>query len=533
MQSFFQKHKRVMDNLIWLSWAVVFALCFPVYNFSIMIWFIFIPVLVYIYQNPAHKSLHFAFFYSIVYWLMTLFWLIAFHEVSVPLIAPAYSLYNAFLFFLIIILSTRYKKLRWLILPMVWVSGELLRASGYLGFKWNMVGDALWQTPMLMQTADIWGMYGVSFVVLLVNSVLAEVIYSWIKKGDLIKALKAKKLPIAVMGGVFAFVLVYGIIRFHQYEKITKESPQEKLALLQPNVGSFEPWWEKRWEQFDDVWNWHAEAALENVDLVVWSETMLRSFVWPYMNYNPQHPKRVLVERYLDLVNEFNIPILMAYPLLKEGKPYNSVELFLPGVPGRQSFSKIHLTPFGEWFPLYQYIPIVNKAMEAMGAGAFNPGSDFTVFRSRKAKFAAMICFEDIFSLMARKYIKKGVNYFLNSTNDGWAYRWNVGSDLPLWQHIAGVVGVAISVRRPIARAVNTGVTGIVDANGTMRISPVPIYQKGIYIADIAVIDEKIQTIYVRFGYLFPYIVLLIVFTMVMYTILGERLKKWLVKEKV
>lgn len=532
MTPFFRKHKKLLDNLVWLSWAVMLALCYPVYNFSFLVWFAFIPVLVYVYQNPAHKSLHYAFFYSFVYWMMTLFWLIAFHEVSMPLIAPAYSLYNAFLFFLVIFLSTRFKKIRWLVLPMVWVSGELLRASGYLGFKWNMIGDALWQTPVLMQTADIWGVYGLSFIVLMVNAVLAELIYVWIKKQDLIKALKARCLPLAVTSGLMLFVLLYGVIQYRHYERVTTEAPVEKLALLQPNVGSFEPWWDKRWEHYSAVWNMHAEAALENVDIIVWSEMMLRSYVWPYQSYHPQHPRRVLVERYLALVKEFNTATLMTYPLLSGDQSYNSAEFFQPGEPGRQSFSKIHLTPFGEWFPLYQHIPIVNKAMEAMGAGGFYPASQFTVFRSRRAKFAVMICFEDIFSLMARKYIKRGVNYFLNATNDGWAYRWQVGSDLPLWQHIAGVVGVAISVRRPIARAVNTGVTGIVDPTGTMRVSPVPLYQQGVYIDSIAVIDENIQTLYVRFGYLFPYLVLAVLSVMVLVPAIKEILAGRKTKEK-
>ncbi len=494
-----------------------------------MIWIIFIPVLIYAYDQPLHRTLRLAFFYSMVYWLMTLFWLIAFHEVSMPFITPIYSLYNALGFFLIIVLSKRYKKIRFLFLPLVWVSLEILRSSGYLGFKWNLVGDALWKTPVLMQTADIWGVYGLSFIVLLVNSVLAEFVHSWIEKGNVLKALKRNKVALSVTTGLMSFVLIYGVIQYNRYSRITIDSPQEKIALLQPNQPSFDrDWLKEQWINYYDMWDLHAEASLEDPDMIVWSEVMFKSFLLTFAQYNENHPYRKFADRVLAFPTEFNVPVLMTFPLAqtkdRKREYFNTVSFIQPGQKSGPLFSKIHLTPFGEWFPLYQYIPFVNKMMEKLGAGAYTPAKDFVIFSSKKAKFASMICFEDVFGLMARKYVRRGVNYFVNSTNDGWAYRWSVGSDFPLWQHISDVVGVAVSVRRPIARAVNTGVSGFVDASGDIRVSSIPIYQRGVYVDNIAVIDENIHTIYVRFGFLFPYLVLIVLLGFVVHwTFSAER----------
>ena len=524
--------KNLSEHLLWLIWAIGYALVVPTYNVSVLIWFIFIPVLVYAYKKPLKKTLKMAFFYSMIYWLMTLYWLTAFDGVSMPFIVPIYSTYYAFLFLIIVILAKRFPKVRFLIFPTVWTVGELIRSTGYFGFKWNLVGDALWHTPQLMQTADIWGIYGVSFLVLLVNAALAEWVMQWIQSQDMKKGFQKAVVPLSVVLFLFSFNLIYGINRYNYYSRMTKQARKIRLALFQPNFGSFDPWWRERWKYYGIIWKMHAEAALDNPDLMVWSEVMMRNLLWPYLNYYPDHPNRVYVERYLDLPNSFNVPVLMTHPMYSNRKFYNSADLVKPHQSGYTHYAKIHLTPFGEWFPLYQYIPIVNTMMEKLGAGAYSPAKNFTIFHLKKSKFAVLICFEDVFALMARKFVKKGVNYFVNETNDGWAYRWNVGSDLPLWQHVAGVVGVAISVRRPIARAVNTGVSGIVDANGHFRPSKTPIYKRGVDVDEIAVIDSNIKTIYVCFGYLFPYFLLVIVVSMLAWMAFFDAKSKNILKKE-
>jgi apolipoprotein N-acyltransferase len=188
-------------------------------------------------------------------------------------------------------------------------------------------------------------------------------------------------------------------------------------------------------------------------------------------------------------------------------RAYNSAELINPFNGTEQFYAKIHLVPFGEWLPYYQKIPFVRTVIEQAGAASYSPWTNFTVMQTAKAKFGVMICFEDLFAILARKFVKLGINYFLNTTNDGWAYRWQIGSDLPLWQHVSGATLVAISVRRPIARAVNTGVTCVIDLTGKTAYSDVPIYQRGVFVHDISIIDASVKSIYVRFGFLFPYLI--------------------------
>ncbi|NPV00960.1 MAG: apolipoprotein N-acyltransferase [Brevinematales bacterium] len=525
MRPIFQKSSKLWPHVIWLAWAVGYAFCFPTYNMSFLIWIIFVPVLVFAYRQPYNKTVFYSFFYSLLFWVMTLFWLMAFHEISLPFLVPAYSLYNAFFFFCIAFVAKKLPKLRVFALPVFWVANELLRSTGYVGFQWNLIGDTQWQSLYVLQSADIWGVYGVSFLILLVNSVLAEVIHSWIETKKLGEAIVKHRALLIVVGAVMAANLVYGIITYHYYDDIAKKSEQAKIALMQPNTGSFDDWWGTMGETYGKLWTLNAEAALKDPDIIVWSETMLRNSVWVYMQqYGADAEINRFNMRFISMPFEFDTPILFAHPEKgTDGHNYNSVDYIDPRIPGYKTYCKIHLTPFGEWLPYYYLIPPLKTMIESLGAASYAPAKDFVIFAGRKGKFAVMICFEDIFSILARKFILKGVNYFLNSTNDGWAYRFQIGGPFPLWQHIAGVAGVAIAVRRPIARAVNTGVSGVVMPNGSMDISPVPIYQQGFYVADVPVIDEQIVTLYVRFGYLFPYIVAILALAGMAFAVFGVK----------
>ncbi|OHD54409.1 MAG: apolipoprotein N-acyltransferase [Spirochaetes bacterium GWF1_51_8] len=528
MRPIFQKSSKLWHHILWLVWAVGYAFCFPTYNMHFLIWIIFIPVLIFSYRQSFQKTAAYSFFYSLIFWVMTLFWLIAFHEISLPFLVPAYSLYNAFFFFCIAYIAKKLPKYRVFALPVMWTVNELLRSTGYLGFQWNLIGDTQWLNVLFLQSADIWGVWGVGFLILLVNSVLAELVNTWIETRNLKESLFKHRGALIAITAVVAANFIYGIITYNYYEDLANKSEKAKVALMQPNTGSFDEWWDVRWENYGKIWKLNAEAAIESPDLIVWSETMLRNFVWVYMqSYPPDHPVNYFNSRFIKMPYEFDTPILFAHPeKLADGKNYNSVDYIDPRLPGYVTYAKIHLTPFGEWLPFYYVIPPLKKMIESLGAASYSPAKDFVVFTGRKGKFAVMICFEDVFAILARKFILRGVNYFLNATNDGWAYRFDVGGPFPLWQHIAGVAGVAISVRRPIARAVNTGVSGVVHANGKMDISPVPIYTDGYYVTGIPVIDENIQTIFVKIGYLFPYLVTLLAAAAMVYAVFGVKHKE-------
>lgn len=513
----------IRDNLIWLAWAVSFAVSFPTYNLSFTIWFAFVPVLVFAYIRPVHLTVRYAFFYSMLFVMLAFFWIYGFWWGGLFMIMPIYGTFIAFIFLMIAFTSRRLKSLRFILAPFLWIAGELVRSIGYHGFQWNLAGHSQWNNPVFIQSADIFGVWGVSLLILLVNSVQAEVIERAITKGSLSKSIRKNQWKLAFVLFLFSANIVYGIIQYRHYSRISVESPKEKVALIQPNIGTWEKWWERRWEWYGIIWKLNAEAALHKPDMIIWSETMIRHLAWETVkDSSPQSEAYRYTIRYFMLPSELNTPIFFTAPTTDGKHYYNSGDYLDPLTNTSQRNSKVHLVPFGEWMPLYDRLPGFADVMRHYGAGSYWPSTNLDVIQARKSRFRLLVCYEDAFDIMARVFIKKRVNYFVNSTNDGWAYV--LGFTHPHWQHLACSVLTAVSVRRPIARASNTGYTGIVDVTGRHS-KDAGDYKRDILVGDVPVIPDTIETFYVNAGFVFPYLVSLAAVILVIFAAFFAREK--------
>jgi apolipoprotein N-acyltransferase len=500
-----KKNDLIIDNTLWLIWAVFYGFAFPVYNLSFTVWFIFIPVFVYAYIKPVFQTAVYAFFYSLLYFAISFFWIYGFWLPAVFLILPIYAVFYSVFFICTAIIGKKLKKIRFIAVPMLWVSCELLRSAGFHGLIWNFLGNSQWKYPVIIQSADIFGVWGISFLILLINSAAADLICTLIDKKSVSKAFGKNILKLSITIALFLANLAYGLVSFNYYRHMSLMAPKEKLALIQPDIDSHDPWWEHRWINYGIIWKLNAEASLQNPDMIVWAESTVRTIVWYYLNnYGPDEEVNRLNIRFVKMPEEFNVPIIMCAPAEIDGKYYNSADYLDPATNVYQDNSKIHLVPFGEWMPGYDSLPFVKDIMNIEGAGSYTPSQDFNVIKSRKSSFRVLICYEDQYASLARQFIKKGINYFVNSTDAGWAYR--QGFRHPMAQMLAGSILTAVSVRRPIARATNTGETGIVDITGIFD-GGVGDYQRGFYIGDISIIDSGLVSIYTRFGYFFPYII--------------------------
>jgi len=509
-----------IDNALWLLWAVFYGFAFPVYNLSFTVWFIFIPVFVYAYIKPVQKTAVYSFFYSIVFFLISFFWIYGFWFPAVFLIIPLYAVFYSMFFICTAIVARKLKKIRYLAVPMLWVSCELLRSAGFHGLIWNFLGNSQWKYPVLIQGADIFGVWGIDFLILLGNAVISDFICTLIDKGRIGKSFRKNSVKIGVFLALFLANLFYGIISFNYYNHMSLLSKKEKLALLQPDIDSHDPWWEHRWQNYGIIWSLNAQAAVQNPDMIVWAEATVRTIIWYYFNkYSPDEEVNRLNIRFVKMPFEFNIPIVICSPERWGDKYYNSADYLDPSTNIIQENSKIHLVPFGEWMPVYDSIPFVRDIMNIEGAGSYTPSTIFNIIQGRKSRFRVLICYEDQFSQLARKFILKGVNYFINATDAGWAYK--EGFRHPMWQMLAGSILTAVSVRRPIARATNTGVTGIVDITGLFE-GGIGDYKRGFYIGSVPLIDPGLQTFYVMYGFIFPYVVSLVAAFLFVFAVLRD-----------
>ena len=217
----------------------------------------------------------------------------------------------------------------------------------------------------------------------------------------------------------------------------------------------------------------------------------------------------------------------------QNGKKYNSALLILPNGEIKQAYNKIHLVPFGEYTPLEEIFFFLNNTNPPIGD--FSKGSKYTVFEisdgvparqdlaggrysassewsdrnpqsAIRNRFAVLICFEDLFPDLSRKFTNEGADFLVNITNDAHFH------DSPaLWQHFTHSVFRAVENHRPVIRAANNGVSGFIDSYGR----PIKILSengKTIGVGGFATSEinpSSHRTFYTRFGNLFVYLNLL------------------------
>jgi apolipoprotein N-acyltransferase len=331
----------------------------------------------------------------------------------------------------------------WLFAPFFWTALEYLRTYLFTGLPWGVLGATQHRFIPLIQISSITGVYGVSFLIVLVNAALYDCI---IERG---RRCAASVVTACV---VVALCLVYGAM------KLAEGAPGAKtvrVAMVQGNV----PQEEKFGEGFQReivrrFYDLTASVAREKPDLIVWPETSVPGY---YM-YD-----QMLKSSLASLQKETLTPLLFgsAHAAALGGctEYYNSAFLLDSNGAPVERYDKIHLVLFGEIIPCKRFLPFLKRFVPF--EEDFSPGETSTVFSIPKGRFAVLICFEDIFPDLAREAVRRGALFLVNITNDAWFGR----SSQP-YQHVAYAVFRCVENGVPMVRATNSGLSCYVDRYG-------------------------------------------------------------------
>jgi apolipoprotein N-acyltransferase len=124
--------------------------------------------------------------------------------------------------------------------------------------------------------------------------------------------------------------------------------------------------------------------------------------------------------------------------------------------------------------------------------GTIVPGLDATVFRLPRARFGVLICYEDVFPALTRRFLKGGADFLVNITNDAW-----YGPTSAPHQHLAQATFRAVEYRVPLVRAANTGISAMIDPDGRIRWQS-PLFETTWHVSEIA--WPGVRTLYARWG---------------------------------
>jgi len=341
-----------------------------------------------------------------------------------------------------------------LMAPLVWVLLEYLRTYLLTGFPWELLGYSQYQCLLLIQISDITGVYGVSFLIVLVNTAAYRIV-EWMR-------LRSRPFPFQYTLftlSVLLAVIFYGSLRKGEVQRKQQKGLHLQVHLIQGNIDQ-----EQKWEPayLQDTMRIYQNLTLEALqghpsDLVVWPETAVPSYFMPELKEGPFLKA---------LADKIQAPIVfgsLSYvPADARGdtfRYYNSAFLASPWQEDFARYDKMHLVPFGEYVPLKPLLPFVEKLV--VGIGDFSPGNRHSLFATPQADFGVLICYEIIFSEPARRYCEAGADFLVNITNDAWFGR----TGAP-YQHFSMAVFRAVENRLNVIRSANSGVSGIIEPTG-------------------------------------------------------------------
>lgn len=411
--------------------------------------------------------------------------------------------------------------------PIVWVAMEFLRGWILTGFPWFMLGHS--QPTWVIQIADLFGAYGVSFLVAMTSGMICDVLTRPIVRPRGSSGGSGWGVPVRVSLPVWGLAMIgtlaYGAWRVGQFDGTPTQAMA--VAVVQTNVpqsNKIAPTEEQDAANFDRMIEMSDLAAEADPapSLIVWPETMApRPLNDESMEFFATHLRPDFAERYVgyrrrlaDVASRRDVSLIVGAHAMMDWREsdeggwvpthrYNAAYLFRPDG-GMDRYDKLHRVPFGEYIPLVDSVPFIKKLAisltpydhdytlrpgtkivrfevpvrtgvpgvpgAAAGAPSDAPGAGSAEAGAAGLEtwyVAAPICFEDVVSYMPRSMVwdgdRKRVDVLVNLSNDGW-----FAGTAEAYQHEQIARFRCVETRTPMARSVNTGVSGFIDSCGRL-----------------------------------------------------------------
>lgn len=363
--------------------------------------------------------------------------------------------------------------------PLIWVASEWLRLET-MGVGWNMLGYALAFQPLLVQSANLGGVYAVSFLLASTATTLAFVLVAPSRRAS----------SIAMAGTLVLFLgnIVYGVATMPA--AATAEGGLELLAV-QPDIEVLGPE-----ATADDVYEAHREALerLGRLSAPAEGVAPVDIVVWPEIPVGIQFEDDALARWIATRAAASNDGHVLVNALGVTGGDGHTNSAILVGPDGtmRGQYDKVRLLPFGEYVPLREVIPFVDRVPAL--AGDFTPGDSVHLLEVEGARLGISICFESSFPELAREARRAGASAFVNLTNDAW-----FGPTPEPRQHLAHAVMRSIETRTPQARVTNAGYSALVDAGGRV-VDVTPLFEETTRRWSLPREPLHAETVFTRFG---------------------------------
>jgi len=324
------------------------------------------------------------------------------------------------------------------IAPAVWVLVEWSRGWVLSGFPWLAFGYANVDTSIAAY-APVTGVYGVSFVVVLMSATFLAAIMS---RGT-------RRLIIA------GFVVVPWLLGIGLGSVQWTEQAGEpvRITILQAGIPQDQKWLVS---QKQPTLNFYRNETRKHPDsdIVVWPEVAIPSLTSREARFLSQVQSDAHASGQTILLGILEDVDSRGGTLI-----YNSV-IALDGE-RRQTYRKRHLVPFGEYFPVpakvREWMRMLNLPHSDLSAGVDDQDLLETTGGQR---IAVAICYEDAYSTELR-YALPEAGILVNVSNDAW-----FGDSIAPHQHLQIAQMLSLEFGRPSVRSTNTGISAFISHTG-------------------------------------------------------------------
>jgi apolipoprotein N-acyltransferase len=471
-------------------------------------WFSWVPLLWALYPGTVKSNFRLGYLAGWFGMCSIFFWIVEtvqrFSSLNLPLsflilglFATAFGLYYAVTWGTAMWFRKHFGSLWVFLTPAMHVAMENLSPALFPYYE----GVTQYRVPAMFQLASVTGSMGLTYLLFLVNCVLAEGLY---------RKMEARPQNLRLYGiaiGLICTNLAFGTWRHGAVEAELAQTRTIDAAIIQYDTTMEKRMEESVWEQIDGWMSRTAKVLDDKPDLVVWPEGSV------HVNPNSErryrklegHSPRTFFEKY---TRTGNFHLLIGGGTMERGrnpdgskwrKAYNSAYSFTRDGKLDLRYDKMVPLPFGEYIPLAETFPWLRTIVQ--GPGDFRKGKEPTVFQAKDAEgngysYSTPICYEGILSSAMKRL--SNVDLFVNITNDAW-----FGDTGCPHQHAMLTAGQAVQWGRPLLRIAYTGISWVVEPHGNILYETTPF-------TEVAKVEQirlgSINTVYRKGGWIFPYL---------------------------
>ncbi len=374
-----------------------------------------------------------------------------------------------------------------LALAFSWIFVEWFQSLGFWGVPICRISLSQAGNIFGIQSASIFGGYFISFVLVLINALIACVFT--------LEGRKKKLIAAGLAVSVFSANQIFGAVCIAAADKPV--STVTAMAV-QGNISSKE---KTQIYSISRTYEIYEALTLDGIEkgspgLILWPETVMNVT----MKYYPD-----LMADISNIAKDSGAVIFTGTFDETEGdegtEAYNAVCAFYPnGEMSETGYYKRHLVPFGEYIPLAD---IISKVLPLftdydLTADSLTAGRDSAVFDTEYGKVGALICFDSIYEDLTRESVLDGAELLITSTNESWC-----GNSTLAYQHHSHSVMRAVESGRYMLRSASTGISSVIDCYGRV-LDSLPLDESGYVCAEVEMRDS--MTFYTLTGNLIIYV---------------------------